>query len=305
VEVDGSLVALGGLLEELESTFVDVDARFTEEAPLADLLDFELVVFLVELEAVKLVRSELRVGCVSRDELETLLDDLTLCLEDAVCLELEDPLSGTDPFVEVVGRWEIWSLVVQIGAPSVTEVFLLETTFFVDVLTIRPLLVTRAVLVLFDELLLDDFCVGRDEVDNARRGNMILREVEDPDGDDWSSKGSCPAVLSTSDSGNQSSSLLCVSPWLWPLLERNGTGISTIGTNFLKTSNRESFLAPDTSTSECFRRDDRAWSLVDWAGASWATTPVKDVRIRPPDRATPEKRIASAQQPLWYYEIRY
>jgi hypothetical protein len=61
---------------------------------------------------------------------------------------------------------------------------LLEVAFFVEVLTIRPLLVTRAVLLLFDELLLDDFCVGRNEVDNARRGNIIFLEVEDPDGDD-------------------------------------------------------------------------------------------------------------------------
>jgi hypothetical protein len=158
-------------------------------------------------------------------------------------------------------------LIVQIGDPSITELFLLELAFFVDVLTIRPLLVTRAVLLHLDELLLDDFCVGRIDVDNARRGNMIFLEVEDPDGPDRAFKGDSPAVWYAEDSGNHSSPLLCVSSWLWSLLERNGTGMS-IGRNFLNVSNRESFLAPDGSTSECLRRDGWAWSLVDWTGVS-------------------------------------
>ena len=51
----------------------------------------------------------------------------------------------------------------------------------VDVFTIRPLLVTRAVLLVFDELLLADRCDRRVTVDNARRGNTIVFEVEDLD----------------------------------------------------------------------------------------------------------------------------
>jgi hypothetical protein len=287
VELDDTLVALDGFLEELESTFVDVDARFTElEVLLVGLLDLELVVFFVEPEDARLVSLEPRVGFTRPDELETLLDDVTLCFEDDVCLELADPFSDTVPFVEVVGCWEAFSLTVQIGDPSVTEVFLLEVAFFVEVLTIRPLLVTRAVLLLFDELLLDDFCVGRNEVDNARRGNIIFLEVEDPDGDDWSSKENSAADWSTEDPGNQPSSL-CVSSWLWSMLERNDTGMSTIGTNFLNTSNRESFLAPDASTSECLRRVGWTWSLEDWTGESSVATPDKDDKMRPPDSATP------------------
>lgn len=85
-------------------------------------------------------------------------------------------------------------MIVQIGDPSVTEILLLELAFFVDGLTIRPLLVTRAVLLLLVELLLDDFCVGRKDVDNARRGNMIFLEAKDPDGEDWVFKGDSSAV---------------------------------------------------------------------------------------------------------------
>jgi hypothetical protein len=105
VELDDIVGALDGFLEELESTFVDVNARLTElEILLVGLIDLELVVFFVELEAARLASAELRVGLVSCDELETLLDDLTLCVEDVVCLELEDPFPDADSFVEVVDR---------------------------------------------------------------------------------------------------------------------------------------------------------------------------------------------------------
>jgi hypothetical protein len=198
MELDGILVALDGFLEELESAFVEVDACFTElGVPLLALLELELAVFLVELEDVELVSSEPRVDFVSCDELETLLDGLTLCTEGTVCFELEKPLLGVGPFVDVVDSWEVVFLLVQTGDPSVTEIFLLELVFRVDVLTILPLLVNLAVLLLFDELLLNDFSVGRDDVDNARRGNMIFLEVGGPGGDDWSFKGDSPAVWST------------------------------------------------------------------------------------------------------------
>jgi hypothetical protein len=57
---------------------------------------------------------------------------------------------------------------------------LVELVFCVDVLTIRPLLVTLPELLLFEEPLLDDLCVKRDDTDNARRGNISVLEVEVP-----------------------------------------------------------------------------------------------------------------------------
>lgn len=65
---------------------------------------------------------------------------------------------------------------VKRGAPRITE-----TVFLIDVLTIRPLLVTRLVLLVFDEPLLADFCVECVAVDNARRGNTSVFEVENLD----------------------------------------------------------------------------------------------------------------------------
>lgn len=62
---------------------------------------------------------------------------------------------------------------VKKGAPRITDM-----VFLVDVLTIRPLLATRAVLLVFDEPLLADLCAT---VDNARRGNTSVFEVEDLD----------------------------------------------------------------------------------------------------------------------------
>lgn len=115
VELDEILGALDGFLEVLESTFVDVDARFTELGILlVGIVDLELEIFLVELEDPKLVRLEPRVGFVIRDELEVLLDGLTLLADDAVCFELvsfwledpllEDALLEVDRIVDVVGR---------------------------------------------------------------------------------------------------------------------------------------------------------------------------------------------------------
>lgn len=65
---------------------------------------------------------------------------------------------------------------VKRGAPRITE-----TIFLVDVLTIRPLLDTRLVLLVFDELLLAALCIECVAVDNARRGNTNVFEVEDLD----------------------------------------------------------------------------------------------------------------------------
>jgi hypothetical protein len=89
-ELDGFLVAVEGLLVELESTFVEVDARFTElEARLV--LELELVDLLAELETIRLVGLEPRIGLMSRDEVEALLDVLAILTEDVERFELEGP----------------------------------------------------------------------------------------------------------------------------------------------------------------------------------------------------------------------
>jgi hypothetical protein len=199
LEVEAIFVPIEGLMPELASfceelklllrelddvlALVEVDARFTElEALLLGLLNPELVVLFAELEATELVSFEPRIGLVSRDELEALLDLSTNSAEDDAFLELEDPLLELDACVDVAGRVEVvvWLVDFERGAPRIAETFLVELAFCVDVLTIRPLLATLAVLLLFDGLLLDDFCVKRDDTDNARRGNIIVLEVEVP-----------------------------------------------------------------------------------------------------------------------------
>jgi hypothetical protein len=291
VELASFCEKLKPLLRELDDVLalVEVDARFTElEALLLGLLDSELVVPFVELEATRLVSFEPRIGLMSRDELEALLEAWPAFTEDKACLELEELLLELDPCVDVVGRVEVVFRLVDFerGAPRITEAFLVELAFCVDALTIRPLLVTRAVLLLFDELLLDALCVGRVDTDNARRGNIIVFE-EVPGDRSWSSKNASE-FWSVEDSGNQPSSLLCAfGSGIWSLLSRNGSGMSTAGTNFLSTSNTESFLATGASTSECLRRDGWTRSLAVWMIVSCVAAPDKDDRMRPPDRAAP------------------
>lgn len=174
-ELDDFLVAVEGLLVELESTFVEVDARFTE---LVGVLGLELVDLLAELDTTRLVGLEPRIGLMSRDEVEALLDVLATLTEDVGRFEPEDPLLEPDLCVDVAGRWEVvfWLVDFERGAPRITE-----AAFCVNVFVIRPLLVTRAVLLFFDELLRTRPCVRRVAEVNARRGNIIVLEVEDPD----------------------------------------------------------------------------------------------------------------------------
>ena len=104
-ELDDFLVAVEGLLVELESTFVEVDARFAElEARAVGVLDLELVDLLAELDTTRLVGLEPRIGLISRDEGEDLLDVLATFTEEVGRFELEDPLLELDLCVDVVGR---------------------------------------------------------------------------------------------------------------------------------------------------------------------------------------------------------
>jgi hypothetical protein len=289
-ELDGFLVAVEGLLVELESTFVEVDARFTElEARLV--LELELVDLLAELETIRLVGLEPRIGLMSRDEVEALLDVLAILTEDVERFELEGPWLEPDLCVDVVGRWEVvfWLVDFERGAPRITE-----AAFCVDVFVIRPLLVTRTVLLFFAELLLIELCVRRVTVVNARRGNIIVLEVENSDDMGRFSRKCSSESSSIGDSEDQSPPVPChFLSGIWLLLERNGDGISGTGTNFLSIPITESFLAPDASNSERLRTDGWAWSLTDWVAVSWVAAPDRDDSKRPPDRATPWKRMSS------------
>lgn len=77
---------------------------------------------------------------------------------------------------------------------------------------IRPLLVTRAVLLFFEEIWLDDLRIKGFAVDNARRGNAIVFEVKDlaeRGGESELSEGCSSAFLSAEESEGQISRLLC------------------------------------------------------------------------------------------------
>jgi hypothetical protein len=111
VSIEGIILELASFCEELRLllddvlVLVEVDARFTElEGLLLGVLNPELIVLFAELEATGLVSFEPRIGLVSRDELEALLDLSTTSAKDDAFLEFEDPLLELDACVDVVGR---------------------------------------------------------------------------------------------------------------------------------------------------------------------------------------------------------
>lgn len=100
-------MGLTTLCVELEDFFVDPEAFCVELDTLCtDAMTFgvELADLIVELDATILVSLEPRIGILSRDEVETLLDLLADLMEDDTRMGLEDTLPELDPCVEVVGR---------------------------------------------------------------------------------------------------------------------------------------------------------------------------------------------------------